>query len=128
MPHLVRGTGWIVTQFNKLVYLLAKLSKRLKLHNVPGVLLICTFLPEQPGAFFSHQDMSFWRPGGSITVIYDSDFPDTRKRCHYKLFEVDVSERFAAGRDQVQEIVKPLPRTRSKFVAERLVSFKFILV
>src|SRR2546423_11365780 len=59
LPHFASGSCRIVTESDEFVYLLAKLSARLKLHNVPVGFTAATSLLEQPGASFFHQDMSF---------------------------------------------------------------------
>src|SRR5947208_17080924 len=59
LPHFASGSCRIVTESDEFVYLLAKLSARIKLHNVPVSFTAAISLLEQPGASFFHQDMSF---------------------------------------------------------------------
>ena len=59
LPHFASGSCRIVTESDEFVYLLAKLSARIKLHNVPVNFTAAISLLEQPGASFFHQDMSF---------------------------------------------------------------------
>src|SRR6266699_5288392 len=57
--HFASGSCRIVTESDEFVYLLAKLSARIKLHNVPVSFTTAISLLEQPGASFFHQDISF---------------------------------------------------------------------
>src|SRR5213080_4810089 len=59
--NFASGSCRIVTECDEFVYLLAKLSARIKLHNVPFSFTTAISLLENPGASFFHQNISFRR-------------------------------------------------------------------
>lgn len=62
--HFASADRRTVSKEHQFVYLLAQLSVRLKLHNIPSIIL------EQPGVSFFHQEMSFSEAlRGSVTVL-----------------------------------------------------------
>src|SRR5437773_409124 len=70
LPHFASGSCRIVTESDEFVYLLAKLSTRIKLHNVPVSFTAAISLLEQPGASFSIKIYPSEVLCGFITVLY----------------------------------------------------------
>src|SRR5215469_11446448 len=57
LSHVTGRNSGIVDELYQLVYFLAQLSARLKLHNVPALFTVIGHVLELPGISLSHQDM-----------------------------------------------------------------------